>query len=449
MWMKMTRRLADESPLPMPSSGPVRERAPAWLRALLWVSVAVLVVTMCVGRVSAIRFDDDNLYLDYWAQSDPSRAEPLESRLIERVRATPGCEAMTHRLSLRQRYGTNYAGYLAVQHALQTVAEHVVPHGPPAIIAGTIAVKALFFLVMTAALFALGWRVRERPLALGIVLAFLLLAAADIATHWLPSYVIVDVDDPARAAWQVAYSLFFPASALSTFGITPRNPALLLFSIAVVLLWRRQWVAASVAILLMSPLHQTYASVGLALFSVTALIAVPEAFAPRAARIALCLAGLVYLYRERLFAGLGPLPRMASAAALLGVAFLGFSIAASPRFLALRRRFLGGWAERPLVTSAAVLSVFAVTIGLGSLLGNALSTAPTYHNMWAESAGRIGSFARLPVAIAIITTLLARPAFSSARRQAWLYAGATLASLLLAAHAARPFRADAWQRCEG
>ena len=379
---------------------------------VLWLSLAVLVATLCVGRISAIGFDDDNLYLAYWAQSDPQRAVPFESSLIERVRATPQCEAITHRLSLRQRYGTNYAGYSAMQGALQSLAERFVPHGPPAIIAGTLAVKALFFVVMTAALLAMGWRSREHPLTLGIALAFLALAATDIATLWLPSHVIIDMDEPARAAWQVGYSLFFPASALSTFGVTPRNAALLLFSIAVILLWRRRWTAASLAILLMAPLHQTYAGIGLALFSLTALIATPQAFVQRNARIALSLAGLVYLYREHLFAGLGPLARVACAAALLGVAFLGFRIAGSQRFLALRRRYLGRFAERPLVTSAATLSLLALSIGLGSLLGSALS-APTQHNMWAESAGRIGAFSRLPVAIAVATTLLARPALST------------------------------------
>lgn len=403
---------------------------------------------MCIGRVSAIRFDDDNLYLAYWAQSAPERAAPLESSVIQRVAATAGCEATTDRLSLRQRYGTNYAGYAAVQRGLQAIAERFVRKGPPAIIAGTVAVKACFFVVMTTLLLALSWRARERTLELGTALAFLLLAAADIATLWLPSYVIVDVQDPARAAWQVGYSLVFPASALSTFGITPRNAALLLFSCALLLLWRRRFVAASIAILLIAPLHQTYASIGLALYSLTALMASPEALSPWAARLSLLLAGLIYLYREHLFADLAPLARGAAAAALLGAALLGFHIARSQRFLQLRQRYLGRFAERPLVVSAATLSVLAVAIGLGSLLGNALSNAPPHQNMWAESAGRIGAFARLPVAIAVATTLLARPALSSPRRQAWIHAGAALVSLLLAAAATRQYRAGAWPRFE-
>ncbi|HKO92303.1 MAG TPA: hypothetical protein VJU61_14165, partial [Polyangiaceae bacterium] len=201
--------------------------ASEWPRLLAWACLGVLVFCLSVARVSQSHMDDDNLYLAYAAQSGGVGAPELEQRLIDRTAATPHCEEQAHRLALRLRYTTNYAGYAAVQASLQHAAALFVAPGPARIIAGTLAVKFLFLLVLSIALAIVGLRCSDRELELAILCAFTLMVALDIASKWVPTILRVEVNKPVSAIGQFISSFFVIAKAHSYFGVTPRNAALL------------------------------------------------------------------------------------------------------------------------------------------------------------------------------------------------------------------------------
>jgi len=412
-----------------------------WLRRLLWIALGVLTMCLALESLSRIRMDDDNLYLAYAAQPDRALASGIENSVIERIAASPHCEQAAYRLTLRQRYVTNYAGYLAVQGALQRLMAPLVASPATQLLAASLAAKGLFLVLFAVSLLLVAARAADRRLTLAFVLAFLLLAAAEIAMQRILLGARLD-----RTGKLLVEILLGRAN--SPFGVTPRNAALLLFAIALLLQWRGAWTWASAAILLISPLHQTYAGLGLALFSLALLVSRPEAFARTGVRLLLTGAGLVYLLREQFFASSGWLVRIAAAAALIGVAALCFRVVGSRTFAEFRRARLGRLAERELLLSIGSLLAVAALVALVSLVGSRLThdaNARTY--FFTELTTRVLGFVRFPAAMAL--GLLVAHRYASDVATFRLTAGSAVACLALGAAACLNVDRESWTRLSG
>lgn len=404
-----------------------------WPRLFLWLCLAVLAISLCAQRASTIPMDDDNLYLAYGAQSDVALAAPLEQRLIDRITAAPGCDEPAFRLAFRKRYSTNYAGYAALQRALQFGATLFVEPGQQSIIVASLAAKALVLLLISIALGASAIRGPSRELEGAVVCAFIALVALEFATGWVPAPVRVDITNLAATLGQQASSLFVIARQNSYFEVTPRNGALLLFVVALVLKWQGHLTAAALAVLLLGPIHQTYGGIGLVLFAVASAVSRPDVFATGLRRAILVGAGLVYVVREHFLERFDVGVQVACALALVVAALLFFRGVGSTRLAAWRQRFLRGWAGREIPLDAASLLGFVLLVTLLSWVGDQVLQDPlTRRYAWSNLPVRTLSFVRLPVFAAGFWLLLARTQWlTTPRGRSWFAAACALGCLAL------------------
>jgi hypothetical protein len=379
------------------------------LRLFMWLCLAVLSICLCLARASQISMDDDNLYLAYAAQSQVERAAPLEQSLIDRIAAVPGCEESVFRFSFRKRYASNYAGYATVQRAVQNAAGSFLPAGPKSIVAGTLAAKALFLLLISSALGVAAVRGPSREIEAAVVCSFIALVALDLATRWVPTPGRVDITNLSRTITQQISSFFVISQAHSYFEVTPRNGALLLFVITLVLKWQGHWTAAVLTLLMIAPLHQTYGGLGLILFTVASAVSRPEVFATTLRRVVLVAAGLVYVVREHFLERLDVWVQVACAIGLVLAAVLFFRGVCSARFAAFRERYLGGWVEREIALDALTLIGLVTLVTLVSWVGDqVMQNALTRRYVWANLPIRSLSFVRFPAFVACFWLLLIR-----------------------------------------
>jgi hypothetical protein len=411
-----------------------------WARLFMWLCLAVLAISLCTLRASTIPMDDDNLYLAYGAQRDVALATPLEQSLIDRIAAVPGCEEPAFRLTFRKRYSTNYAGYAAVQRAVQYGATLFVPPGQESIIVASLGAKALVLLLLSIALGFAAIRGPSREVEGAAVCSFITLVALDFAPGWVPAPVRVDITNLALTLGEQVSSLFVIARQHSYFEVTPRNGALLLFVVTLLLKWQGHLTAAVLALLMLAPIHQTYAGIGLVLFAIASAVSRPDVFATSLRRAVLVLAGLVYVVREHFLERLDIWVQIACALALVVAALLFFRGVCSRRFAAFRQRVLGSWAGREIPLDAASLLGFVLLVTLVSWVGDQVMQDPiTRRYAWANLPIRTLSFVRFPVFIAGFWLLLARTQWlARPKGRSWFAAACGLSCLALSwVHASR------------
>jgi hypothetical protein len=398
----------------------------------MWSCLAMLATCLCLARTSQTRMDDDNLYLAYEAQSDVARATPLEQSLIDRITGVPGCETAVYRLAFRKRYAGNYFGYAAVQRAMQHAAAAFVPAGPKSIVLATLAAKGSFLLLILIGLGVAAVRGPRRDIETAVVCSFIVLVALDLVTGWVPTPVLVDIARLPHTITQLLSSFFIIVKAHSYFEVTPRNGALLLFVIALVLKWQGHLSAALLALLLIVPIHQTYAGLALILLAAASAVSRPDLFATSLRRALMVGTGLVYVVREHFLEHLAVWVQVVCALALVLAALLFFRVVASARYAALRERYLGSWLQRDVALDAAVLMGFLVLVTLASWLGNQVTRdAITRHYVWSNLPIRTLSFVRFPVFVAGFLSVLTRVPWLMTNGRNWLIATCTLSCLVL------------------
>jgi hypothetical protein len=401
-------------------------------RLSMWLCLALLAICLCLARTSQTRMDDDNLYLAYAAQSDVARAAPLEQSLIERIAPVPGCETSAYRLAFRQRYTSNYVAYTAVQRAVQHAATWFVPPGPKSVVLATLVVKGLFLLLICVALGVVAVRGANPEIEAAVVCAFIALVALELATSWVPTPPLVDIVSLPHTLAQLFSSFFIIVKAHSDFEVTPRNGALLLFVIALVLKWQGRLTPAVLALLLITLLHQTYAGLALILFAACSAVSKPEIFATTLHRAILVGMGLVYVVREHFLEHLEAWVQIVCALALVVAALLFFRIVGSARYAALRQRCLGSWLEREVVWDAVIQMGFLALVTLASWVGNQLThDAMTRRFVWSNLPIRSLSFVRFPVFVACFWLVLTHLPWLLGRGRSWLAATCALSCLAL------------------
>lgn len=423
----------------------------SWLpQLLLWLCLLLLAISLSSMRASRIVMDDDNLYLTYGAQSDVSRAAPLEQSLIDRVAAVPGCEQSAFRLAFRKRYAGNYGGYAAVQRAVQYVAALFVPTGPNSIVAATLVTKALFLLLMLIALGVAAARGSSREIEAAVICSFIALVGLDFAS-WVPAPERVEITDLLRTFMQQLSSLFVIGEAHSYFEETPRNSALLLFVIILLLKWQGHLTAAVVSLLIIASIHQTYGGLGLVLFATASAVSRPEVFATPVRRTILVVVGLVYVVRERFLERLDGWVQLACALGLIVAALFFFRGVCSARFGAWRQRHVGSWAGREIALDAAALLGFVLLVTLVSWVGDQVMQNPlTRRYVWANLPIRTLSFVRFPVFIAGFWLVLTRLKWlASARGRSSFAAACALSGLALSWVCMSKVDAHAYERLLG
>ena len=420
-------------------------------RFLMWLCLACLAITLCARRASKIDMDDDNLYLAYGAQSQHARAEPLEQDLIDRVAATPGCEESAFRLAFRKRYASNYAGYAAVQRVVQHVAGLFVPAGPMTIIAASLATKGLVLLLLAFALALAASRGSSPELEAAAICAFIVLVGLDFVPEWARPPQRVSITHLGRTIVQQVSSLFVIAKAHSYFEVTPRNGALLMFAISLLLKWQGRLTAAVLALLLLAPLHQTYGGIGLVLFAVASTLSRPELFAAPLRRAILVGAGLSYVMREHFLQRHDILIQILAAGGLVLAALLFVDVVGSARFAALRERCLGGWGAREVVVDAAALIAFVALVTLLSWVGDQVMADPiTRRYVWANFPIRTLSFVRFPMFTAIFWFVLTRSRWlSGPSGRAWFAAACGVSCLALGGLCVANVDSHVWGRLQG
>lgn len=417
-------------------------------RLFMWLCLAVLAFSLSARRASEIAMDDDNLYLAYAAQGQRTAAKDLEQRLIDRVAAVPACEESAFRLAFRKRYATNYSGYAAVQGAVQDVASRWVPAGTKSVVFATLAAKGLFLLLLPLALLVAATRGPSREVGAAAVCAYLVLVALDVVPPWKAAPQRVDIEHLLQTTLQQLSSMFVIARPHSYFEVTPRNGALLVFAISLVLKWQGRLTAAAVTLLGVALLHQTYGGIGLILFTIVSAVSRPEVFAARVRQGILVGVGLLYVMRENFWQRLDVWIQVAAAAGLVLAAWLFFRVMGSARFAALRKRCLGRWAEREVVVDAGALVAFIALVTLGSWAADQLMQDPiTRRYVWANLPIRTLSFVRFPAFIALFWVLLNRTQWlARPMRRSWLAAFCGLGCLALGSACATKVDLHAWKR---
>jgi hypothetical protein len=417
-----------------------------WLA--MWLCLAILAVCLCLRGASRATLDDDNLYLAYAAQSQLARAKPLEQSLIDRVQVAPDCQEAAFRLAFRKRYASNYAGYSAVQGAIQAAAPSIVPAGSKSIILGTLVAKALFLLSGSIALAVAARRGGNREIEAAAICSFIALAALEFAPKWMHVPARVSIATLPRTILQELSSFFVIARAHSYFEVTPRNSALFLFAIALVFKWQGRLTAAVITLLMMAPMHQTYAGLGLVLFAIASAVSRPDVFATPLRRAMLIGAGLVYVGREHFVERLAVSVQVVSAVVLVLSALVFFRGVCSESIAAFRLRVLGNWASREIALDALSLGALVMLVTLVCWVADAILQDPiTRRYVWANFPMRTLSFVRFPVFIAGFWLLLTRTQWlSSVRGQIRFAAGCVLASVLLIGVSARSVDTGVWGR---
>jgi len=383
--------------------------------ARTWLATVLLLVLICAARTSTIALDDDNLYLAYLAAGPTAEAKALEGRIADRAAAERACELEAFRISVRDRYAANYAGYSALGGAInRTIAAFEArPRSVETVIAALIVTKALVSLCIGLALVWTAARLKDQGERIAVAAAIVALAGLDWLAHTgaLRLYGISDVGYPLKAAVHLGYSFVVADEPHSLFGLTPRNAALGLFAIALMLKWNDRPVAASIVILAIAALHQTYAGIALLLFCAASAISRPDILKPVQVRLILVLCLLLSLLRDRYGTeGTGLLA--VAAGVLTAGAFAAFAFVQSPAYQRLRDRMTGRFRGDEILIDAGVLVAICICGTLLAMIFGPSSEGPVRLYFWSDLAIRIWSFARFPFFVAVALILarwFARP----------------------------------------
>lgn len=367
----------------------------------IWLAILALLAVLGTMRVSTVSLDDDNLWLAYSSVPASAEARGIEQGLHASAVPVAECDVAAFRLGLRERYAGNYAGYLAVGSGLYDVLRATGMPPEAAVIAAMMAAKALIFALVIGGLVYASARTRDAPLNAALALGLAGLAAADVIvqTGLAPSYWLADLGKPVGALTKIGYSVVLPAEANSIFAVNPRNAALGLFALAMVLRWRGLPAWGAVMVLLAGAMHQTYGGIALLLFAASAAVSDPRALAGWPVRALLTLAAVIYALRDTYFgAGLGA--QLLMIAVLIGAAAGAFWFVASPLYTRLRERLLGKYADGGRYLDALVIvgiCLLATAVALVAAQG-AEKAQRLY--LWSDLTMRIWSFARFPLFVA-------------------------------------------------
>ncbi len=397
--------------------------------ARLWLAIVLLLVLMCAARTSTISLDDDNLYLAYLAVGPTAEAKAIEARVANRAAAETACELEAFRISFRNRYGANYAGYSAVGSAIgRTIAAFEGSgRSVETAVAALIVAKALVSLCIGLALVGAAARLKDQKKQITVAASIVALAGLDWLAHTgvLRLYGISDVGYPLKAAVHIAYSFVVADEPHSLFGLTPRNAALGLFAIALIFKWNDKPVAASVAILATAALHQTYAGIALLFFCAASAVSKPATLKPAAVRLILTLCLLLSLLRDRYGTEGGGI-RVVATAVLIAAALAAFTFIQFPAYQRLRDRAVGRFEGDEILIDAGVMVAVCICGTLLAIIFGPGAERPVRLYFWSDLAIRIWSFARFPFFVAIALILVRRVA-----RPSRAIAATTVAAVIL------------------
>jgi hypothetical protein len=379
--------------------------------AWLWLAIALLIVVMCAARTSTIALDDDNYWLAYVAAGPTVQAKAIERQAAARAAADSRCVEESYRLSLRDRYGANYAGHAAVENAVDRtlVALDGGPRSTGTAIAALILTKVLVFLCIGLGLVWTAAGLKDQEKRIAVAGAIVALAAFDWLAHTgvVRVFGIYDVRYSLKAAAHLAYSFFVADEPHSLFGLTPRNAALGLLAIALTLKWNGKPVAASAAILATAALHQTYAGIALLFFGAASAVSRPATLKPLGVRLILVLCLLMALLRDR-YGTEGAGPRVLAAAVLAAAVLAAFAFIQGAGYQRLRERLTGRFASDEILIDAAVIVVICIVVTLVALIFGRGAEHDVRLYFWSDLAIRIWSFARFPCFVAIALVLARR-----------------------------------------
>jgi hypothetical protein len=389
----------------------------------LWLAVVLMLVLICVARASSTALDEDNSYLAYLGAGPSAEAKAIEAGAVERAAAQSGCEELAWRISFRERYAANYTGYSALDQAIGRIG----PRTPQTAVAAAIATKMLVFLCIALALVWAAARFKDQEKSIAVAGTIVALAALDWLAHTgaLPLFGLSDVGHPLKAALHLAYGFVLADEPHSLFGLTPRNAALGLFAIALTLKWNDRPIAASLAMLAIAAVHQTYAGIALLFFFAATAVSRPAALKPMPARIVLLLCLALSILRDD-YATDSVGVRVVAATALVGMGGAVMMFIQGASYQRLRERLTGRFKDEEILVDAAVMLVICVAVTLWALIFGHGAPRPVRLYFWSDLAIRVPSVARFPCFVAlalILTRKLARPSHAMA--------GLTVAAVLL------------------
>lgn len=377
--------------------------------AYLWAFISVLVAVLYVSHISSAILDDDTAYLAYLGTPPTEPAQAIERALERRVATLPHCDLVEFRLTFRDRYGSNYAGYSALQSVTYSlgrslgenhIASLVLSHFVNALIAGAAAIGLLL---------AVSARAGPRKLRLAIAGGILFCALADLLadSRLVPTFWIVNITSAGKTAAELIYSLFIVSPAHSPFGVTPRNFALALFAAGLVLRWRGKPTAAAAVILSIAALHQTYGGLALFLYIAATSVSDPEGLRPLRARLALTAAALLYVWREAHLTQLQVSPLL-SGIGVVAVAASGFAVTSSELYQRTLPRAARRFTSQPVYIDAAIIILLCVLVAVVAYVFARSADPITQFYVWADLSTRIWSFARFPLFVAAAMIIIAR-----------------------------------------
>jgi hypothetical protein len=292
--------------------------------------------------------------------------------------------------------------------------------------------NVLVFLALSALLLWRTAKLEDRTLRLAVAAALVGLAAVDWAAHTgvVPTFWLADVAHPVKAATRLAYNIAIPAESHSLFGLTPRNAALLVFALAMVLRWGGHALAASLAILCIGAVHQTYGGIALLMFVASSALSRPDRLKAWPVRLVLLASLLLFVVRDRTLTST-PAAQLALAA-LLGLCGLAaFAVVQSRPYGRFRERLLGRFAaDEVFIDTAVMLLLCTLLAALALVLGPSADYAHRIY-FWSDLAMRSWSFARFPLFVSIALLALQYLSSSSVRIGAGLAAAAAALAFLV------------------
>jgi hypothetical protein len=390
------------------SAAPIVEISRNGLR-WLWMAIALLFLVICAARISSTVLDDDNLWLAYLGIPPSAEAKAIERMVVNKTATQPGCSEETFRLSLRDRYGANYAGYAALNQWTYQALAAIEEGGTSGAVLAAVVAKILVFVLVSLALIAAAGHIEDREVNLAAAGALIAMAGFDWAVHSgaLPSVWIADVGNPLKALSRLAYSFFFTSEAHSIFGLTPRNAVLTLFAAAMALRWNRHALAASCLIFCAGALHQTYGGIAVLMFAAATAASRPADLQNWKVRLVLTAALLAALLRDRFFAA-NAFILWGSAALLVVTAAAAFGLIQSRSYQSQRLRLLGKFEKEEVVIDAVVMTMICALITIVALALAPTATPSARLYFWSDLTFRIWSFARFPFFVAIGVLLIRR-----------------------------------------
>ena len=399
-------------------------RCRRFVERLFWLFAGVLVGLVGLADLTATRVDDDTLYLAYLASPPSVQAKQVEHELTQRLSSRPTCELASFRLNLRDRYAKNYAGYSAVGFAAGRLTHLAAAAPARAIISEIITTKSLLFVACVGMLLFAAFKTRERAVkwALGSAIMTLAILAAAANSGLIRTFWIINSSEPLKAIAELAYSFIITDRSQSIFGLTPRNIALILFALAMVLRWQGRALAAAAVVLAICAVHQTYAGLALLMYCASAAVSNPSALRPAPARALLLTCLAVYVLREN-FQNVDIGPRLIALVGAVGAGAGMMAFAGSQRFSRVQAHLPSPLRDRPVIIDAAVMLAISFVVTMIALVAAVPAHPIQKMYLWGDLATRVWSFARFPAFVAL--ALIMYDQWSSFR------AGMRLALMLL------------------